>query len=69
MFNFLSFFKPSRPDQAFTILARYSAGDWFRSFTVPAPTAYEACRRFDESDLREWVRVSGASLKSEFRNY
>lgn len=57
------------PDQAFTVLARYSDGDWFRSFTVAAPTAYEACRRFDASDLREWVRVSGASLKSEFRNY
>jgi hypothetical protein len=69
MFSFLNFLKPARPDQAFTILARRSTGDWFRSFTVPAPTSYEACRRFDESDLRDWVRVSGASLKSEFRSY
>ena len=69
MFNFFNFFKPSRPDQSFTVLARYSTGDWFRSFTVSAPDAYSACRRFDESDLREWVRVSGASLKSEFRSY
>ena len=67
--NFLNVFKSVRPDRAFTVLARYSTGDWFRSFTVPAPDAYEACRRFDESDLREWVRVSGASLKSEFRSY
>lgn len=69
MFNFLNFFKLSRPDQAFTILARYSDGDWFKSFTVAAPDAYTACRRFDTADLRDWVRVSGATLKTEFRSY
>ena len=66
---FFNLFKPSRPDQPFTVLARYSDGDWFKSFTVEAPTAYEACRKFDTSELTDWVRVSGASLKSEFRNY
>lgn len=69
MLNFFKFLQPARPDQAFTILARYNDGDWFKSFTVPAPTASEASRRFDESNLREWVRVSEASLKSEFRGY
>ena len=67
MFNFIKRF--TSPVQPFTILARYSDGDWFKSFTVEAPTAYEACRQFDSSDRREWVRVSGASLKSESRNY
>ena len=69
MLSFFNFLKPSRPDQLFTILARYSGGDWFKSFTIAAPTAYEACRRFDESDLRDWVRVSGASAKTEHRDY
>ena len=68
-FNFLNIFKPALPDQLFTVLARYSDGDWFKSFTVAAPTAYEACRRFDSNDLRDWVRVSGASLKSSYRGY
>ncbi len=66
---FFNFFKRSRPDQFFTILARYSDGDWFKSFTIVAPTAYEACRRFDESDLRDWVRVSGATVRSNYTGY
>ena len=69
MLSFFNFFRPARPDQLFTVLARYSDGDWFKSFTVAAPTAYEACRQFDNSDLRDWVRVSGASLKSNYRGY
>ena len=67
MLNFIKRF--TSPDQDFTILARYSEGSWFKSFTVQAPTAYEACRKFDNSDLRDWVRVSGASFRSEWRNY
>ena len=67
MFNFIKRF--TSPVQSYTILARYSDGDWFKSFTVEANTPYEACRKFDGSDLRDWVRVSGASLKSEWRNY
>ena len=69
MLNFFQFLKPARPDQLFTVLARYSDGHWFKSFTVSAPNSYEACRRFDESDLRDWVRVSGASAKTEYRDY
>ncbi len=67
MFNL--FKKLANRNQSFTILARYSSGCWFKSFTVEAPSAYLACRKFDTADNRDWVRVSGASLKTEYRNY
>ena len=69
MFKFFNFFKLRAPDQPFVVLARYRTGDWFKSFTILAPTAYEACRTFDGQDLRDWVRVSGASLKSKYLDY
>ena len=59
MFNFFR----RRPVTVFRILGRYSTGDWFKSFTIEATSAYEACRQFDTSeDNLDWVRVSGATL-------
>ena len=59
----LNFFRRFRPTISFRILARYGTGDWFKSFIVEAPSAYEACRQFDTSeDNLDWVRVSGATL-------
>lgn len=58
MFNFLR----RRPVVAFRILARYGTGDWFKSFIIKAPTAYDACRQFDTAKGNlEWIRVSGAT--------
>jgi hypothetical protein len=59
MFNFFR----RRPTSAFRVLGRYGTGDWFKSFIIEAPSAYEACRQFDTSeDNLDWVRVSGATL-------
>ena len=60
MFNF---FRRRRPASTFRVLGRYGTGDWFKSFIIEAPSAYEACRQFDTSeDNLDWVRVSGATL-------
>lgn len=54
------FFK-RQPQREFTLLARYRNGHWFRRFEVTAPSAYEACRKFDTSEeSQNWTRVSGA---------
>jgi len=58
MFGFFN----RKPQRDYTLLARYSTGTWFRHFTVKAPSAYEACRKFDTSDEGlYWTRVSGAT--------
>lgn len=62
MFNFFR----RKPRKAFTILARYRTGHWFRHFVVKGVTAYEACRAFDTSEeSQNWTRVSGATLYDE----
>lgn len=54
------------PQKAFTILARYRTGHWFRRFVVKGVTAYEAARAFDTSEeSQDWTRVSGATLYDE----
>lgn len=59
---FFRFFN-RKPQQEFTVLARYRTGHWFKRFTVSAVTAYEACRKFDQSeDGLNWIRVSGATV-------
>ena len=51
-----------KPQREYTLLARYRAGHWFRRFTVEAPSAYEAARKFDTSEEGlDWLRVSGAT--------
>jgi len=62
MFNFFK----RKPQRAYTVLARYCTGHWFRQFVVKAPSVYEACRKFDTSDEgQHWTRVSGATLYDE----
>ena len=62
MFNFFN----RKPSQAeYVVIARYSAGDWFRRFVLTDSSAYAACRRFDQaSEFQEWTRVSNASLEN-----
>ena len=64
MFNF---FRRKISKVEYTLLARYRTGYWFRSFTIPAKSAYEACRKFDTSvsSLR-WQRVSEATVAMKF---
>jgi hypothetical protein len=69
MLSFFNFLRPVRPDHAYTVLARHGSGSWFKSFTVPAPDAATACKRFDDSNVGNWERVSDASRKSHYRNY
>lgn len=60
------FFFNRKPQRAYTVLARYRNGHWFRQFVVKAPSAYEAARKFDTSeDNNTWTRVSGATLYDE----
>ena len=62
MFNFFR----RQPQRAYTVLARYRAGHWFRRFVVKGASAYEAARAFDTSeDNQHWTRVSGATLYDE----
>ena len=62
MFGFFN----RKPQRAYTILARYRTGSWFRRFVVQAPSSYEAARKFDTSeDSQNWTRVSGATLYDE----
>ena len=62
MFNFFR----RKPQRAYTVLARFRNGSWFRQFVVKAPSAYEAARKFDTSeDNNAWTRVSGATLYDE----
>ena len=59
MFRFFN----RKPQQQFTVLARYRTGSWFKQFQVSAVTPYEACRKFDTSDDgQNWTRVSGATV-------
>ena len=59
------FFK-RQPQREYTLLARYRTGHWLRRFTVTAPSAYEAARKFDTSaEGQHWTRVSGATLYNE----
>lgn len=58
MFGFFN----RKPQREYVLLARYTTGAWFRQFTVSAPSAYEACRKFDTSEESlHWTRVSGAT--------
>ena len=57
MFRFFN----RKPQQQFTILARYRTGSWFKQFQVSAVTPYEACRKFDTTEAH-WTRVSGATV-------
>jgi len=62
MFNFFR----RKPQKAYTIMARYRTGHWFRRFVTQGVTAYEAARAFDQSaDNQHWTRVSGATLYDE----
>lgn len=62
MFRFFN----RKPQRAYTVLARYRTGTWFRRFVVQAPSSYEAARKFDTSDDgQHWTRVSGATLYDE----
>ena len=59
MFNFFR----RQPQQEYVVIARYSAGHWFRRFILTAPSPYEAARTFDQAaEFQEWTRVSGATL-------
>ena len=57
-------FKPNRTEAEYVLLARYRTGHWFKQFTVSAYDGYEACRKFDTGESRDWTRVSGATLKN-----
>ena len=60
----LGFFR-RKPQREYTLLARYRTGHWFRRFTILAPSAYEACRKFDTSEEGlDWTRVSGATVEA-----
>ncbi len=49
-------------EQTYTIVARNRVGSWFKTFAVRGVSAYDACRRFDNTE-HEWTRVSGATLE------
>lgn len=46
----------------YTVVARVRDGHFFKTFNVAGHTAYEAARRFDNTQL-DWIRVSGATTK------
>ena len=61
MFNFFR----RQPQREYVVIARYSAGHWFRRFTLTAPSSYEAARKFDQApEFHDWTRVSGATLEN-----
>ena len=59
---FLRFFN-RKPQRAYTLFARYGAGNWLKRFEVKAASPYEACRKFDtDPQYQVYTRVSGATL-------
>ena len=55
------FFSRKLPNR-YTVIARVRGGDFFKQFNVAGYTSYEACRRFDRTEI-DWIRVSGATIK------
>ena len=52
-----------KPQKAYTLIARYGAGNWMKRFEITAASPYEACRKFDtDPQYQIYTRVSGATL-------
>ena len=57
-------FNRLRHEDTYVVYARYRPGHFIKQYTVRGVSAYDACRRFDQSEISDrWTRVSGATLE------